>query len=941
MKLEKQPLDILILLVQRRGELITREEIRNRLWADDVFLDADQGINNGIRKIRLALGDDSDDPKYVETVVGRGYRFKAEIKNYQSVYLSQDQKQVHIEAVPVEVGIEPKEREPRKRVPSEIAKHLRFAAFRRTVWIFPLVFVAVVAVLFMLNVAGFRDWVKGSLDGVNVAPRFQIKIRRSVAVVGFKNLSQRSEAVWLSTALAEMLTTELAAGGQLRIVSGENIARAKRDLSLSDNDSYAPDTLLRLQKILGTDLIVTGSYSDLGGMGAPLRLDLRIQEAATGETKVLVSETGTKNDLFPLVSHSGSDLRQKLGIAEIATIDLASVQASYPPRPDAARWYAEGQEKLRANDALGAKTLLEKALSVEPSFPLAHSALAIAWSALGYDLKAAEEGKTAFELSGNLSREERLLVEARYREVTKQWSLAAAIYHTLNDFVPDQPDYGLSLARAYILAGNSKEAQTAVSNLRSSGVLATDDPRLLLAEAGTASAFGSYEVSMQRAREAAVSAAAQGARFQLARARALEGTVRWRVGDAKGAIGLLTEAKEIYSAVGNQSGQAQALHDIGTSLFVEGDLEGAERTLQEAASIRRKIGEKYGLSRTVNNMGNVLQMKGDLDGAKTMFAEALSLAREVGNKNTVSASLDNLATVLSQEGEYEAAEKETKESIAIARDIGDKISLATGLTNLANIRFMVGDLTSAWTEGEEALAIAQQSGFKTQSAYSLEGLGDVAAARGDLAESDKKYRESLALWTATNQKIPAAQILLAQGKLLFDEGQLTPSEAPIREAIDEFHTNKIADGEIFARALLGSVLVTEGRRADARIQVDNATQLATKCQDRDAQLILAIATAKVSAAEGHAGRAEEVLASELRGINDRARLDLRYQAKIVIAEIETAAGKTAAGSNRFLALEKEATKNGFLLIAKQASKERSSCCMRSQSLTANTSSVRQ
>jgi len=176
---------------------------------------------------------------------------------------------------------------------------------------------------------------------------------------------------------------------------------------------------------------------------------------------------------------------------------------------------------------------------------------------------------------------------------------------------------------------------------------------------------------------------------------------------------------------------------------------------------------------------------------------------------------------------------------------------------------------------------------------------------------------------------------------LFDEGQLTPSEAPIREAIDEFHTNKIADGEIFARALLGSVLVTEGRRADARIQVDNATQLATKCQDRDAQLILAIATAKVSAAEGHAGRAEEVLASELRGITDRARLDLRYQAKIVIAEIETAAGKTAAGSNRFLALEKEATKNGFLLIANQASKERSSCCMRSQSLTANTSSVRQ
>lgn len=80
-KIEKQPLDILILLLERSGELVTREEIKKRLWNDDVFLDAKQGINNGIRKIRLALGDDSESPKYIEAVIGRGYRFKAKIRD--------------------------------------------------------------------------------------------------------------------------------------------------------------------------------------------------------------------------------------------------------------------------------------------------------------------------------------------------------------------------------------------------------------------------------------------------------------------------------------------------------------------------------------------------------------------------------------------------------------------------------------------------------------------------------------------------------------------------------------------------------------------------------------------------------------------------------------------------------------------------------------------
>jgi Tol biopolymer transport system component/DNA-binding winged helix-turn-helix (wHTH) protein len=79
LRLEKLPMELLILLVQRRGELVSREEIAERLWGKGVFHDVDHGINTAIRKVRSALRDDPDKPLFVETVVGRGYRFAAPV----------------------------------------------------------------------------------------------------------------------------------------------------------------------------------------------------------------------------------------------------------------------------------------------------------------------------------------------------------------------------------------------------------------------------------------------------------------------------------------------------------------------------------------------------------------------------------------------------------------------------------------------------------------------------------------------------------------------------------------------------------------------------------------------------------------------------------------------------------------------------------------------
>jgi tRNA A-37 threonylcarbamoyl transferase component Bud32/TolB-like protein len=171
-----------------------------------------------------------------------------------------------------------------------------------------------------------------------------VNARRAVAVLGFKNLSGQPAVAWLSTALAEMLTTELAAGEHLRTIPGENIARMKSDLQLADADSYASDTLARINTNLGSDVVVFGSYVMVG---EKIRFDVRMQDGDGSGAIASVAETGEEQELFEIVSKIGTRLRDRLGVTQLSAAEVASVQASLPSNPDAARLYAEGLGKLR------------------------------------------------------------------------------------------------------------------------------------------------------------------------------------------------------------------------------------------------------------------------------------------------------------------------------------------------------------------------------------------------------------------------------------------------------------------------------------------------------------------------------------------------------------------------------------------------------------------
>src|SRR5246500_3895594 len=80
-RLQEQPFQVLAMLLEHSGEVVTREELQKKLWPADTFVDFDHGLNKAISKIREALGDSAESPRFVETVGSRGYRFLAEVKS--------------------------------------------------------------------------------------------------------------------------------------------------------------------------------------------------------------------------------------------------------------------------------------------------------------------------------------------------------------------------------------------------------------------------------------------------------------------------------------------------------------------------------------------------------------------------------------------------------------------------------------------------------------------------------------------------------------------------------------------------------------------------------------------------------------------------------------------------------------------------------------------
>ena len=816
-----------------------------------------------------------------------------------------------------------------------------------------LIAAAVLVVLLLLGVIGYLQFRNRRPSETVTGPTGK---RRSVAVLGFKNLTARPEAAWLATAIPEMLTTELAAGERLRTIPGEDIARMKQELSLPDSDALAAQTLTQVGKALDADLVVLGSYVALAG--GKIRLDLRMQEVSTGETLASLPETGDEGNLFDLVSRAGAQLREKIGAGRLNPQDEAGVKASLPATPEAAKLYAEGLAKLRVSDAIAARDLLQQAVTADPTHALAHSAMAAAWSLLGYDEKARQSAKNAFDLSAPLSREDRLLIEARYRETSKEWDNAAGSYRTLFGFFPDNIEYGLLLARAQTRGGKGKDALTTIEALRRLPPPAGEDPRIDLAAADVWKSLGDFKQLQALAAQAADKARKQNEKLIVARALYLQGYAWENLNQPKDAISAADEARQIYNEVGDRNGQASTLEITGGVLSDHGDYPGALNKYQEELAIVRDVGNRRAESSALNNTALILSQQGDSEGARKMWEQALQIFREVGDKNSSAVTQINIAGVLKDAGDLAGAKKIYEQALGISREVNDRgnialsmtglgtvvdaqgdpqgakklydvavaIDLATGNANPSSDKLIdigdalqhAGDLPGARKNYEDALSLSRAAGDKSMAAYALIGLGNGAVMAADFAQAHKNYDEALALRNELGEKDNVAVTRVAIAELAIEEGHPAEAEGPAHDAREELQQAHRNDDQIGATAVLVRALLAEGKTADAQRELAKLSPLMSKNQNLGAQLAFGIAKAQADAASGKTAAARGTFQELLAKATRAGLVPFQMEARLRLAGLDAKSGKSASVRSQVEQLQRDAKEKGFDLIARKA-----------------------
>jgi serine/threonine protein kinase/TolB-like protein len=813
-----------------------------------------------------------------------------------------------------------KERARRYRTAQEMAKDLSNLRERLpeadSWWDWKKVLLA--ATLAML-VAGAGIWYRAkhrtlATTGETATTTPAAKARRAIAVLGFRNLSNQADQEWLATALAEMVSTELAAGQQLRIIPGENVARMKLDLSLAGAGGYGADTLQKIRQSLGTDVIAQGSYLVSAGKG--LRIDLKLQEANGGDTIASVSENGTEAQIADLVSRAGASLREQLGIAAVSSGELDQARTALPRDPQAARLYAEALAKMRAFDAQAARDLVTRAIAVEPDHAMSHSLLADALAALGYDAQAVAEAKKAFDLSHGLPRENQLLVEGRYHELSNDLQAAIDVYNTLCRFFPDDLEYGLKLVSAQLKAALGKNAMATVARLRQLPEPSRSDPRIDLAEANVSESQSDFKRSQQMASTAAEKAKAQGRRLLEGQARDREAWAWDRLGEMDKSIAAYQEARELAESGGNLRAAGSAINGVGNVLYDKGDFVGARKAYEEVLAIARKIGSVRMISVGENDLGNVYYDQGYLEEARKHYQAFYDIDREIGDKRGVAGALGSLANVEQSMGNLVTATRMQEESLQAFRDVGDRRGESSVLNNLSNILFAQGQVAAARQRLDESMAVLEKIGYKRGRGFALHGLASILEAEDKLPEARARAEEAIALRKELGDESTAAASRVQLGDIALAQGKPEETESLARGAAEVFVKQNAADDVCAANSLLARALAAQGRANDAQHAME--TSQCGKGQDHEAKIIAELAAGTVKWKSGATAEALKILEGVRADAAKRNYVVYELVGRLLIGQAQLTSGKASAGRAELQSLEKDAAAKGFALVARQA-----------------------
>ncbi|MGH9683712.1 MAG: tetratricopeptide repeat protein [Candidatus Acidiferrales bacterium] len=907
--LQEQPLRILAMLLERAGQIVTREELRQELWPTGTHVDFDGSLNAALKRLRAALDDDPENPRFIETVPKRGYRLIAPVA---------------IDAAPTkpELAIPVS---PRWSITNIQPASAGQAAISHGTWTYQRF--AVAAALVLVAALAAALWIRKATPRrpqpvqASAGPQPQ---RRSVAVLDFHNASGRSGDAWVSTALTEMLRTELGAGNELRVVPGEDVAQFRLASPWPLTDSLNPKTASQVGKALDGDLLVLGSYMTVDEpQNGSIRVDFRLQDSQTGELFYEGAEAGTQKQFFGLVAKIGAALRERLGLPEVSESEEAGVLSSLPSDPDADRFYALGLQKMHEYDYVTAKDLFLQDEKIAPSFPLVHLMLSRAWAGLGYDQKSRDEAQKAFVLSAGLPQTDKLLIEGAYYETLKDWDRAATAYRALHALYPDSVDYATQLMSVQNAAGHREEALNVVAQLRQLPPPASDDPRIDFWEARLIS-YTNGPKAAPLMDKAVAKASARGQKLLYAQFRLTECLGLIYSDKPQTAEAVCNEAYEIFLAAGNRLMAADAVRIMGDRRGAEGDFDGAVQLYQRALAMLGQLGEHEKTGSVLNNMAIVLENQGHIDRAAVLFQQAKRNFEECGDTLNVATSMANIGDVLMARGNLSGAEKQYQGSVALLQAV-NPTAVAYDLGNIAEIRLLQGDVREALRYANQSLDAARSRGGPSDIAGATAMRGEILMAQDDLAAARRDYQRSLEIRQPLGDKTAIALSQAELAALSIEEGNPSDAEAGLRKSLAEFQSEKTTMDEILTETDLSRSLLMQGKLYEARKVISDAVTLSRTSKDPSLKLPVVIQDARVEAAElVSRAKSRPDLSDPQRKLQNviftASRLgyyDIECEAQLALGEIELRTNPAAART-QLVSLAEQAHERGLELISHKA-----------------------
>ncbi|PYQ66626.1 MAG: hypothetical protein DMF53_03240 [Acidobacteria bacterium] len=955
---------ILLALLERPGEVVEKSELLERIWPG-VFV-TEANLTQNIFSLRKCLGERANENRYIVTVPGQGYMFAGELRRIDRLPSSTSEIPILMEPpapeapapagpVPTSLPVTPEPFPVLVQVVEASAPASAPAKPPVPRWRRPLVWTAWGLAAALVIVTGAHILKHLGPAAPKTAAGKAANVRQAIAVLDFKSLSPSPDTRWLESAIAEMLTTELAAGGKMRVIRGDTVAQAMRSLGLRDPGSLGPADLKKLHDALGADLVVVGSYLPFQGK---IRIDLRVLEVPDGDTVTSLAQVGAQGSLFDLMSHTGESLRQSLGVTALSEQQVREARALRPSSADSSRLYAEGLRALRASDPPGALRSLQQAVEIDARSAVIHSALSQVWTALGYDVRASEEARQALDLSGSLSREDRLVIEGQRYRASKDWSKASEAYRSLWTFFPDDVDHGLQLVDSLTMGGRGAEAALTIAELRKLPPPAGQDPRIDLAEAKNGIRIADYATAVRAAQAGAAKARQSGQSLVVVQALLSQGGALLKLGRPQEALPLFQEAGELAKKADFQWGIGRALSNLGETYRILGDLAASERANTQALAVAQRlgsglaignqlyalgeihhlrgelseatrlldqangwyvrIGDRFWQISALNAAGEVLFAQGDLAGARQRFERALVLSQSLGNRGHEAVALDNLGIVLEAQGELGEARRRHEDAFFLLHRLGDTSAAAAALAGSASVAARLGDLHTAWQRSTQALASKRQAGDRLGAGRILGLRARLAYQMGDLAASRGNAREELQIARQTGARPVNALALQSLGRADFAAGDPGKARAELTEALqacsslgDELRAMEIR--------LDLAVLALAGDQASEASLL--ARQAAAWYREHGIPGGEAQALSLLAEAQLRQGLAKEALAAaeQARGRLDTSEdRELRIVVGVRLGRIQAATGHTAEALRQLRRAADEAAALGLTAAALEA-----------------------